>query len=795
MRGLEIMTFKHRLSRRLAVLRTVALLLPAVIGGCTGTDSLDTLGPRAPGSTTEPDAVVAIKVKPPTMVLETNQGGQFHGAGYTATGDSLTEELDWTVSGGTITSSGLFTSSTAGTFLVVGRRKGHNKTPPDTSVVVVVPPDTNLVAITVTPSIDTLPAGGRQAFVASGKRTDSSTTQVAVNWAATGGTIDGTGTYQAGNQAGTYRVVATNTAGTVADTVPVTVSEAPAPVLASVVLTPSTASVTAGATFQFNAYGRSTAGDSMSISPVYSATGGAINSTGVFTAGPTAGTYRVIAGSGGLADTSVVSITAPAPTLAQVILVPGSAALTVGATQQFAAWGKTTVGDSVPVSVTYSATGGTITSGGVYTAGPTAGSYRVVARQSGGALADTAGLTLSAVPSPTVHAGYYVAPNGTSGGNGSLSQPWDLRSALSGGKSIAPGDTVWVRGGTYRTGELLSYVQGTSAARVVVRAYPGERATIDGYLAVFGAYATFWGLEVMNSNPVASGALGINVKAPGSRFINLIVHDAGASGMGVWVEAPDAEVYGSLVYNNGTHPNLDHGIYTQNQSGLRRIRDNVIFNNWTYGLHAYSSTQGFLTNIELDGNVSFNNGTTGTWGTAPDYLVGGVPASGIKVTNNLSYRRNDGETTARFGYGGTNSQDLTLTGNYFVGPMDLLNWASVSQSGNTLVPSSSPPSSGTKVVVRRNAYEAGRANVIAYDWSGQASVSVDLSGVLQAGDAYEVRNVMSFFGTPVAQGVYGGGAIQIPITAASPPPTIGRTAKVAPSTGTTFNVFVVLKTN
>jgi len=63
--------------------------------------------------------------------------------------------------------------------------------------------------------------------------------------------------------------------------------------------------------------------------------------------------------------------------------------------------------------------------------------------------------------------------------------------------------------------------------------------------------------------------------------------------------------------------------------------------------------------------------------------------------------------------------------------------------------------------------------------------------VLQVGTAYEVRNVQSFFGTPVAKGVYGGGAIQIPVTAVTPPRTIGRTANIAPSTGKAFNVFVV----
>ena len=40
--------------------------------------------------------------------------------------------------------------------------------------------------------------------------------------------------------------------------------------------------------------------------------------------------------------------------------------------------------------VTYSATGGTISSGGLYTAGSTAGTFRVIAVQQGGTLADTA---------------------------------------------------------------------------------------------------------------------------------------------------------------------------------------------------------------------------------------------------------------------------------------------------------------------------------------------------------------------------------------------------------------------
>ena len=58
-------------------------------------------------------------------------------------------------------------------------------------------------------------------------------------------------------------------------------------------------------------------------------------------------------------------------------------------------------GGTTAPAVTYSATGGTITSGGLYTAGSTAGTFRVIATQQGGTLADTAAVTITAPP-PTL---------------------------------------------------------------------------------------------------------------------------------------------------------------------------------------------------------------------------------------------------------------------------------------------------------------------------------------------------------------------------------------------------------
>src|SRR2546427_10906289 len=95
------------------------------------------------------------------------------------------------------------------------------------------------------------------------------------------------------------------------------------------------------------------------------------------------------------------------------------ASLLIGTTLQFATYGRKRNGDSVALSVDYSATGGTISAAGMYTAGQSAGTYRVIAMQSGGALAHTAGVTINNVPvaavtvSPTtakVPVGRHVRP-------------------------------------------------------------------------------------------------------------------------------------------------------------------------------------------------------------------------------------------------------------------------------------------------------------------------------------------------------------------------------------------------
>ena len=130
----------------------------------------------------------------------------------------------------------------------------------------------------------------------------------------------------------------------------------------------------------------------------------------------------------------------------------------------------------------------------------------------------TAAAALLSGASLAVATSFYVSPTGTTStaqGTGTITNPWALQTALSQPAVVHPGDTIWLRGGTY-TGHFTSYLTGTASQPIVVRPYPGERATLDGNMNpsesgnsepvltvhICSGYTWYWGLEVTNSSPI-----------------------------------------------------------------------------------------------------------------------------------------------------------------------------------------------------------------------------------------------------------------------------------------------------
>ncbi len=392
-----------------------------------------------------PSPIVSLSVSPNPASVPTGGTQVFLANATRQDGSTLVPTVTWTATGGSISASGVYTAgAAAGSFSVTATLVGGSLTAsvPVTVSAVVSP----IVSISVSPATATVNSNAAQTFTASATRQDGSTLVPSVTWSATGGTISAGGVYTAGMTSGTYRVIGVLQGGTLADTSVVTI---PAPVLQAVILTPTSATLSTGATRQFAVSGQWSNGATTPPAVNYSATGGTISSGGLYTAGNTAGNFRVIATQQGgtLADTSTVTITAPV--LQAVILTPASVTLAAGGTQQFSVSGQWSNGATTPPAVNYSATGGSVSSSGLYTAGATAGSFRVIATQQGGTLADTAAVTIGGAGGGTVLAseGFEDGNLGSRGWFGATTVPTvvDARPGSTGNRVL---EWHWTTGST-----------------------------------------------------------------------------------------------------------------------------------------------------------------------------------------------------------------------------------------------------------------------------------------------------------------------------------------------------------
>jgi parallel beta-helix repeat protein len=417
---------------------------------------------------------------------------------------------------------------------------------------------------------------------------------------------------------------------------------------------------------------------------------------------------------------------------------------------------------------------------------------------------------------------WFVEPTGSKSADGSKGHPIDLATALSKDSPAAPGDTVWVRAGTY-TGNFVSDLKGAEQAPILVRGYPGEHVVLSAAsanapaLAVNGPSVWFADFEIMNAHPerftpgvAAPFTEGAGVAALGShlKFINLLVHDLEA---GFWVPATadDVEIYGNIIYHNGwqraDNSGEGHGINTPSKAESRFIRDNIIFNQFGHGIYSFGSSD----NLTIEGNTLFNNGGIARF-LDRNILVSG-PAKDLMLRANMTYYT--GEASANIegvnlGYG----RDCTgarVIDNYFTGgnPLNLTNCQPTAMRGNTLIgradasakslygKSNELPQTpaGAKVFVRPNQFEPGRAHITVFNWDRLPEVTADLAGVpLKKGDRYELRYAMDFYGPAVESGTFDGSPLKISLVGLTSAQPIGKVPNAPPKLGRTLAVFVLV---
>jgi hypothetical protein len=193
-------------------------------------------------------------------------------------------------------------------------------------------------------------------------------------------------------------------------------------------------------------------------------------------------------------------------------------------------------------------------------------------------------LLLALTGSPAFAARFYVAPTGDNANSGAIQQPFQTIQRAQ--TAVAPGDTVYVRGGTYmmQTAQVAVYTgiwayvtaltkSGTAGRRINYWAYPGERPVFD-YTGINPAGYRINAFEVTGS----------------------WLHIKGLEVVGVQVNITTANTQSICFSNNGGSNNIYEQLSMHDGQAigffLARGADNLILNCDAYRNYDYTSRAG-----------------------------------------------------------------------------------------------------------------------------------------------------------------------------------------------------------
>ena len=518
------------------------------------------------------------------------------------------------------------------------------------------PATTPVVTVALSPYSVSVQAGQTQQFTA----TVTGTTNNVVTWSATGGTITSAGLYTASRTAGSYTVTATSAAdNTKSASAAVTVSAAP---VVSITISPISASLATGGTQQFTA----TVTGTTNTAVTWSATGGTITSAGLYTASQTAGRYNVTATS--VADTTKsasAAVTVSAASVVSITISPTSASLLTGGKQQFTA----TVTGTTNSVVTWSATGGAITSAGLYTAGPTAGSYRVTATSAADSTKSASSTVTVADTTACSGTCYYVSPTGSDSNLGtSMSAAWQTIARVQGFQSnLKPGDSVLLqRGGVWYEQLDIVNMNGSSGSPITIGNYgTGNLPVIDGG-QTNSTQGRNYCIDAINTTFKWITVDGIECRNAYRQGITFQAYSGtGINGLGIVVKNSYIHHAGATACTTcGPTPASDPGGYV-NQLDAQRLTGVQFLNNTIDHCGGHNCLQVHYDNgsAVVSGNVV---GTNAPWCNHNCIDVKG--GMGTQVTNNVVTCPSCTSSTAAFytentGYAGEGSETITYMGN------------------------------------------------------------------------------------------------------------------------------------
>jgi hypothetical protein len=380
-----------------------------------------------------------------------------------------------------------------------------------------------------------------------------------------------------------------------------------------------------------------------------------------------------------------------------------------------------------------------------------------------------------------------------------------------------------------------------------------------------GSYTYYRDFEVRNSdpdrwtdNPGSSPPdmqrdHGAAIEGSHNKLINLIVRDA-ESGVIHSTSGVGNEVVGCLIFNNGWQSSdrgHGHAMYLQNRYPTLLVRDNIIFNQFGHGIHAYGSENAFVQEMIFEGNISFNNGSPQGGRESNLYVSGGAAADNIVVRNNSMWMPQSARNL-EMAFGNAAGQRATVEGNMLMGSDDGMlwgTWAYPTVRNNKVAVSAwmveqLPAGIGISSSWDNNEYwwlgrqapfsrngvnlsfaqwklqtgwdinstlstvsqfpdwapvirvvEPGRGHIAIFNGSRSSSRSVDLSSIVPAGSTFEIRNAQDY-DQVVLSGAYNGGSVSLPMTGLNVMAPVGCASspncQMPAPTGPEFNAFVVI---
>jgi hypothetical protein len=480
--------------------------------------------------------------------------------------------------------------------------------------------------------------------------------------------------------------------------------------LVGIRISPDPAVVSPGQTIAFKASGVLSDGSSKPVTVSWVATGGTIDSAGLFTAGSTTGAYHVVGTelTLGLADTAAVvdtaaSVDQPAPTVSSVSVSPSSSSILVGGSVQLTATARDSSGtllSGIAFAWASSTPGvAAVTSGGLVTA-LSQGTVSVTATAQGVSNKASVAVTVPVATSGCPTSGFKRLVT--------VSTTAQLNSAL---LAAQPGDQIQLADGTYTNNPFWIKVSGTAASPITLcgsrlaKVGTGSISTGNG-IALAADYWNLQGFTLTNSM-VGLAMLG------GHRNVleDLSVHDVGQAGLHLRQFSTHNIVRDNYIHDTGKYNAVyGEGVYLGSWNG-----------HWVNGVPDRSDSNTVMGNT-IGPNigsemVDVKEGVTGTVLQGNSWVGGG---QSLSTTNLVSWVVIFGNRTTVTGNRG---QKALLHGYKVENPTGVSGWGQYTTFQNETLDLSGASGYGIWVGVPKATTTISCNNIVLNAGSGLANMA------------------------------------------------------------------------